>query len=63
MHCLGIKGISGLTAYFGLTQIGQVKSGETVLISSAAGGVGIYAVQFAKLMGCKVIGIVGSSEK
>lgn len=41
---LGLKGISGLTAYFGLTKIGQVKKGEAVLISSAAGGVGVYAI-------------------
>ena len=44
MQYLSIKGIAGLTAYFGLTEIGQIKKGETVLVSSAAGGVGVYVV-------------------
>lgn len=57
---LGVLGISGLTAYFGLKKIGQLKEGETVVVSTAAGAVGEIAVQLAKLAGCRVVGIVGS---
>ncbi|MBD2870016.1 NADP-dependent oxidoreductase [Paenibacillus arenilitoris] len=60
---LGVLGISGLTAYFGLTEIGKPKVGETVVISGAAGAVGMLAGQIAKLFGAKVIGIAGSAEK
>lgn len=53
-------GISGLTAYFGLKKIGNLKEGETVVISAAAGAVGEIAVQLAKNAGCRVVAIVGS---
>ncbi len=60
---LGVLGMTGLTAYFGLLKIGQPKTGETVLISGAAGAVGNVVGQIAKIKGCKVVGIVGSDEK
>jgi NADPH-dependent curcumin reductase len=62
-HFLGVLGISGLTAYFGLKKIGNLKEGETVVISAAAGAVGEIAIQLAKLAGCHVVGIVGSKAK
>jgi len=62
-HYLGIFGVNGLTAYFGLLDIGNPQKGETVVISGAAGGVGLAAGQIAKLRGCKVVGIAGSKEK
>jgi len=55
--------ISGLTACAMLEQTGRLQSGETVLITAAAGGAGHFAVQFAKFAGCKVIGTCGSKEK
>ena len=60
---LGILGMTGLTAYFGLTEIAHPKSGETVVISGAAGAVGSVAGQIAKILGCRVIGLAGSEEK
>ncbi|MBW2961471.1 NADP-dependent oxidoreductase [Mesonia aestuariivivens] len=60
---LGILGMTGLTAYFGLTEIGAPKEGETVLVSGAAGAVGSTVGQIAKIYGCKTIGIAGSDEK
>eukprot|EP00162_Nutomonas_longa_P008062 comp18235_c0_seq2/m.32236 comp18235_c0_seq2/g.32236 ORF comp18235_c0_seq2/g.32236 comp18235_c0_seq2/m.32236 type:complete len:383 (-) comp18235_c0_seq2:91-1239(-) len=60
---LGVVGMTGLTAYFGLLDIGQPKEGETVLVSAAAGAVGSIVGQIAKLKGCKVVGIAGSDEK
>ncbi len=60
---LGALGPNGLTAYLALHEIGQIKSGDTVLISTAAGGVGSIAGQIAKLMGCTCIGLTGSDEK
>jgi len=60
---LGVLGITGLTAYFGLLDIGQPKQGETVVISGAAGAVGMTACQIAKIKGCRVVGIAGSDEK
>jgi NADPH-dependent curcumin reductase CurA len=60
---LGILGIPGLTAYFGLLDIGQPKEGETVVVSGAAGAVGITACQIAKMKGCRVVGTAGSDEK
>ncbi len=60
---LGVLGMPGLTAYFGLLDIGQPKAGETVLISGAAGAVGTIAGQIAKLQGCRVVGVAGSDEK
>lgn len=60
---LGVLGINGLSAYIGLVTIGDIKAGETVLISTAAGAVGSVAVQIAKAKGCRVVGIAGSEEK
>jgi len=56
-------GLPGMTAYFGLLEIGQPKMGETVVVSGAAGAVGMTAGQIAKIKGCQVIGIAGSAEK
>lgn len=52
-----------LTAYFGLLKLCQVKSGETVVVSSAAGAVGHIVGQIARLKGCKVVGFAGSDDK
>lgn len=60
---LGILGMTGLTAYFGLLDIGQPKEGETVVVSGAAGAVGTVVGQIAKIKGCRVVGIAGSKEK
>ena len=60
---LGSLGMPGLTAYFGLTKLGNPKSGETVVVSAGSGAVGATVGQIAKSMGCKVIGIAGSNEK
>jgi NADPH-dependent curcumin reductase CurA len=59
----GILTIPGLTAYFGLRDVGLAKAGETVLVSSAAGPVGATAGQIARLMGCKVVGIASGAER
>jgi NADPH-dependent curcumin reductase CurA len=60
---LGILGDTGMSAYFGLTDIGKPKPGETVVISAAGGAVGSVAGQIAKLMGARVIGLAGSDDK
>ncbi len=60
---LGVLGMTGLTAYFGLLEIGKPKAGETVVVSGAAGAVGSIVGQIAKIMGCRVVGIAGSDEK
>lgn len=60
---LGILGITGLTAYFGLTEIGKPQKGETLVVSGAAGAVGSTVGQIGKIKGCKVIGIAGTDEK
>ncbi|MFV8372239.1 NADP-dependent oxidoreductase [Flavobacterium sp. LB2P74] len=62
-YYLGILGMTGLTAYFGLMHIGKPKAGETVVVSGAAGAVGIVVGQIAKIHGARVIGIAGSDEK
>lgn len=60
---LGVLGIPGLTAYFGLLDICQPKEGETVVVSGAAGAVGMTVCQIAKIRGCRTVGIAGSDEK
>ncbi len=60
---LGILGMTGLTAYLGLTDIGQPQAGETLVVSGAAGAVGSVVGQIGKLLGCKVVGIAGTDEK
>ena len=60
---LGVLGLNGLTAYFGLQEIGQPKSGETVVVSTAAGAVGSCVGQIAKIKGCRTVGITGGPEK
>lgn len=62
-YYLGILGMPGLTAYFGLNEIGKPVAGETVVVSGAAGAVGMVVCQIAKLKGCRVVGIAGSDEK
>jgi NADPH-dependent curcumin reductase CurA len=62
-YALGVLGMPGLTAYMGLLDIGQPKSGETVVVAAATGAVGSLVGQIAKLKGCKVIGIAGGAEK
>ena len=61
--CLGILGMTGLTAYLGLTEIGKPKAGETIVVSGAAGAVGSVVGQIGKIMGCNVVGITGSDKK
>lgn len=60
---LGALGVTGITAYFGLLELGKPKPGETVVVSAAAGAVGTVAGQIAKLQGCRVVGIAGSADK
>ena len=60
---LGTLGLSGLTAYFGLLDVGRMREGETVVVSGAAGAVGSVAGQIARLKGCRAIGIAGGEEK
>lgn len=60
---LGVLGLTGLTAYLALQKIGNLKEGETLLVSGAAGAVGSVVGQIGKIKGCKVVGIAGSNEK
>jgi NADPH-dependent curcumin reductase len=60
---VSVFGITGLTAYFGLLDVGKPKAGETVVVSGAAGATGSVVGQIAKLVGCRVVGIAGGPEK
>jgi NADPH-dependent curcumin reductase CurA len=60
---LGALGMTGLTAYFGLFDVGRIQAGETVVVSGAAGAVGSIAGQIAKIKGCRVVGIAGGPDK
>src|ERR1700692_2681113 len=62
-HLLSVYGIAGLTAYFGLLDVGKPKAGETVVVSAAAGSVGSIVGQIAKIKGCRVVGIAGDKDK
>jgi NADPH-dependent curcumin reductase CurA len=62
-HYVGLLGQTGYTAYCGLLHAGRPRSGETLLVSAAAGGVGSTVVQLGKLSGCRVIGVAGGAEK
>jgi NADPH-dependent curcumin reductase CurA len=62
-HLVGPLSITGLTAYFGLLEVGQLKPGDTVLVSAAAGAVGTMVGQIAKLAGCRVVGTAGGQDK
>jgi NADPH-dependent curcumin reductase CurA len=62
-YYLGVLGMPGLTAYFGMKEIGQPKPGETVVVSAASGAVGSVVGQLAKLWGCRAVGIAGGREK
>ncbi|MGB0220219.1 MAG: NADP-dependent oxidoreductase [Sinimarinibacterium flocculans] len=60
---LGTLGMPGMTAYFGLLEIGKAKAGDTVVVSGAAGAVGQVVGQIAKIKGCRVVGIAGGADK
>ena len=60
---LGALGISGLTAYFGLLDVGRPQAGQTVVVSGAAGSVGSIAGQIARINGCRAVGIAGGEDK
>ena len=60
---IGTLGMPGMTAYFGILEVGKIKEGDTVLVSGAAGAVGSVVGQIAKIKGCTVIGIAGGAEK
>jgi NADPH-dependent curcumin reductase CurA len=60
---LGILGLNGVTAYFGLLDVGQPRPGDTVAVSTAAGSVGAAVGQIAKIVGCRTVGIAGGPEK
>ena len=60
---MSVLGVTGLTAYWGLLDLGDPRAGETVLISGAAGATGSVAGQIAKIKGCRVVGIAGGQQK
>jgi NADPH-dependent curcumin reductase CurA len=62
-YYLGILGMPGITAWFGLNEIGKPKAGETLVVSAASGAVGSVVGQLAKIMGCRVLGIAGGKAK
>ena len=60
---LGVLGMPGMTAYFGLLDICKPQAGETVVVSGAAGAVGSLVGQIAKIQGCRAVGIAGTDEE
>ena len=60
---IGTLGMPGMTAYFGILEVGKIKEGETVLVSGAAGAVGSVVGQISKIKGCRVVGIAGGPKK
>ena len=60
---LGALGMTGMTAYFGLFDVGEAKAGDTVVVSGAAGAVGLVVGQIAKIKGCRAVGIAGGADK
>ena len=62
-YALGVLGMPGATAYFGLLEVGRPRPGDTVVVSAASGAVGAVVGQIAKIGGCRVVGTVGSDEK
>ncbi len=60
---LGVLGLNGVTAYFGLLEVGQPQAAETVVVSTAAGAVGSCVGQIARIKGCRTVGIAGGAEK
>lgn len=60
---LGVLGLNGVTAYFGLLDVGRPRPGDTVVVSTAAGAVGSAVGQIAKIAGCRTVGIAGGAEK
>ena len=62
-YYIGILGMPGMTAYFGILEVGEIKEGDVVLVSGAAGAVGSIVGQIAKIKGCRVIGIAGGKSK
>jgi hypothetical protein len=62
-HQMSALGITGLTAYFGMLNVGQPRSGETVVVSAAAGATGSVAGQIARIIGARVVGVTGSDDK
>lgn len=60
---IGTLGMPGMTAYFGILEVGKLKEGETVLVSAAAGAVGSVVGQIAKIKNCRVVGIAGGADK
>jgi len=62
-YLLSVYGVAGLTAYFGLLEVGKPKAGETVVVSAAAGSVGSIVGQIAKIKGCHVVGVAGGADK
>ena len=63
VDALSLYGSTGITAYFGVTDVGQARAGQTLVVSGAAGGVGTIAGQVGKIIGCRVVGIAGGKEK
>jgi NADPH-dependent curcumin reductase CurA len=60
---LGVLGLNGVTAYFALTEVGEPRPGDTVVVSTAAGAVGSAVGQIAKIAGCRTVGIAGGEQK